>query len=90
VERGEGDPGQANVGRAGLHVQAVASHPAALLPEALVGGGTAISTDHVEGGARSRDPAQIVEQVEEGGVDRLQLAGEDVPMRSMSRSAWDS
>ncbi|HJS46963.1 MAG TPA: L,D-transpeptidase family protein, partial [Gemmatimonadales bacterium] len=77
-EAGEGDAGDAQVHRLPPEVEAVGRLAAAGAAQHLVGGARPVAGEDLEGRGGAEPGAHRGEQVEEGGVDRVHVAGAEV------------
>jgi len=89
-EGGITKPGQRNicqpdVDRLSFHVQAVRRHAFAVLSEHLVGRGRSIPRYHLKRPATVGDGIQIVEEIEQLHVDRVQFVGAEIAQEMVDR-----
>jgi cyclohexadienyl dehydratase len=62
-----------------LHVETVLGDPAVPPSQPLVGGRRAVARDHLDGRAAPREDPDVVEEVEQAGIDRVDIARAVVP-----------
>jgi murein L,D-transpeptidase YcbB/YkuD len=86
IQRGKRHVGEPDVDGLALHVQAARRDPFAPMTEHLVGCGRAVPGDHLERQRRLRRPGQLVEQVQQAGIDPVDVAGAEIAQEVVHRS----